>query len=244
MMQESKILNQFLEKKNVFNRVLGVGSSFPVLLFNISATHVVQNFHIVETKSIKKIAELLNIALSGHEIKSLGSDIAMLLSKLEDRIRLYLSYKAFMIFKLNSWEIMNENDFKKKFTFHNQPIELYLEEREKRKHDVLHNNAHIDDSERSYLFNGFDLIIASKVLSHIGDNELIYYTIDQLLNSLSKNGHIFFRFNTDDYKTFGFSQDELNYIFSKIDIVYGPIEYDNFGNTDFEIIGKKKLTNK
>lgn len=119
---------------------------------------------------------------------------------------------------------------------------------------------HYSKSIQQYLKNDnrwipfYDLILVSKVLSHIDPNEEENgeWVLDKLIAKLSERGLLYLRLNSDDYEVqeshgvldstilAPFNEKRLNIILNKIEVIDNETIARDDGKREYHIIGKKK----
>jgi hypothetical protein len=234
-MKLSKILISEIEKISSLGYALDIGFGYPYELIEI-----LHNFNATKCfgTDLKKENYAVSCSLVSQEISDKTNipkeKIDYLIRDDEFKREFHNSYKLYTTFVLNKEPIVYGS------------MKSYLE-------------LHFEKSIQDYLKNenksiqNYDIIIASKVLSHIDpeSDENWEWVLDQLLNKLSDKGIIYLKLNSDDFKVeknngildstilSPFDKEKLNKILSKLDVISNQTLTREDGKREYEIIGKK-----
>lgn len=229
-------LHRALENNGNISKVLDVGCKFPYMLIEILHSfdpRICVGVELTEDHSLVSVAGFEKIIT---ESSKLDSEIIYRLRYDSDaRLEIYNAYKLYVCFTLRKTPLI-KRDFERKFK-----LMLGISIDEYFQYDLsIDNPLH------------FDLIIASKVLSHLQpegkSNKSV--TLNTLLSRLSNDGIIYLRLNSEDFEAekgpaeFSLIRDpytieHIHMIKSKLDILYYNEERRSSDNKmEYVIIGK------
>ena len=231
-----KILENHINTIDEIGYVLELGFGYPVNLIELHHTARPYKCIGIEKKEIDSGISTSNIIDDLFEATHLTKrQICSLIQDSDSQREIYNAYKLYCALVL---EIDPED-------FDCFPTSL-----------ILHYNTdlkfYFENLEQNYL-GGYDLIIASKVLSHIdplkGTNKLD--TIKLLLSKLTDNGSIYLKLNSDDFSTSNhlvdegikdpFTDSDLENIKSILNIEGEILTVLQGEKKVYELIGKRKF---
>ncbi len=211
--------------------VLEIGCGFPKLLIDLFHLFNFKRCTGVELKSIKgwdSIEKCSDISerLDQLEIKGEFSQLEEIhLNQAyndQDNWLYEYCYKNICRFDFMI-EPLSTEEFKEKFSLKfEKSIEDYLDE---------------DESK-------FDLIICSKILSHLKKDINPVQIAKKIIARLNPSGYVFFRLNDESWNSSKsiaqpFSNEMINELLNSLSIIYGPQKESFNGKTHCLIIGKK-----
>jgi len=235
MKVHEKLIDE-VKKISSLGIVLDIGFSYPYELIEL--------YHLYNARKcigvdLKRIEDSVSCSLIVNEIsKTTEIDrqkISNLIRDEDSKREFHNSYKTYTSLVLNT----NPLDFE---YFENE-IELHYS---KSIQDYLNNdNKWIPE---------YDVIIASKVLSHINpdSNENGDWVLESLIGKLSSKGILYLRLNSDDFKVEEnrgipdstilepFNKIRLDKVLDKLDVLYQETIKRDDGKREYIIIGNKK----
>jgi len=250
-MIESRILNNHLDKNPLIRYVLDVGCNFPENLFSIENSHQnILRLVGVDAKSKRTLSS--NIGNNLVQDYSIGDSINGIVLDENVDLQFYSAYKAFVSFKLNQRPLNSHYHFDKLYKFHfDKKVQQYLIDRGRRKEALKEKllatgmlKDEEDISDQFEMQSGFDLIIASKVLSHIwSQKQNIDWVLNKLIDILADDGYLYLKLNGKGFEP-EYNVFTVKSIMSKIDgvleVTQGPIESARQdGKLEIELIGRK-----
>lgn len=239
----SKIFIEGLKQLNNIDRVLDVGCGYPDRLIELLHAYEARKCVGIESKPLTNLtfSEVQTVLVQKLERLSL-TEFLYLVGDDCPKQRFHDAYKLLTVFAFGKkpcsfWELNDRLIYR-----HGQKVQDYILNQEK-----------LDFNKRDKGNFGFDVIIVSKVLSHLeidGKKNWIW-VVEKLIDMLSYEGIIFFRLNSTDGDisspmTHTFNEDKIKIILNKLTHVNmnkEPIIEKKASGQEFriiEIIGKKK----
>lgn len=235
-MKLNPVLREQIQKIINLGTVLDLGFGYPYELIELLHLYSARRSIGVD---IKKIEDAVSCSAVTQEIATITKidvrKIENLISDENSEREFHNSYKLYTTLVLEKEPL--------DFSFYRKSLELHFN---KSIQEFLNN-------EDKYLQN-YDVIIASKVLSHINPEleENGDWVLDRLMNKLSSRGIIYLKLNSSDFPIGEnndisdssilepFTDERLKKVLNKIDVIEMKTLLNSDGRREHEIIGRKK----